>query len=315
MPVRLALPLLSILLALGLLLRLTVEPGGGLGLPESGVVWGIRLDRALAAIIVGVSLGAAGVALQAMLRNPLASPDLLGMSAGAVLAVTLGRALGLHLPDELTALFGAVGALGLVLLLGRRRGHVEPLTLILVGVALAIGLGSLSSAIRAALPPSARPEDGWLFGTLTDGLTTHRLVLAGIVALCGVAWIGSRGRALDAAAMGEDEAITSGVPLRRLRIEMIVVAGALTAVAVVLAGPIAFLGLVCPHLVRMVMGPRHAPLAIGAAMAGAILMLLADSIVRVMPLETGRLPTGVVVAVLAAPALIVILRSQASRPG
>lgn len=315
MSVRFALLLLSILLALGLLLRLTVEPGGSLGLPESGIVWGIRLDRAIAALIVGVSLGAAGVALQAMLRNPLASPDLLGMSAGAVLMVTLGRALGLHLPDELAALLGAIGALGLVLLLGRRRGQVEPMTLILVGVALAIGLGSLASAVRAALPPSARPEDGWLFGTLTDGLTTQRLVLASIVALCGVAWIGLRGRALDASAMGEDEAITSGVPLRRLRIEMIIVAGALTAVAVVLAGPIAFLGLVCPHLVRMVMGPRHAPLAIGAAMAGAILMLVADSIVRVMPLETGRLPTGVVVAVLAAPALIVILRSQASRPG
>ena len=314
MPVRLALPLLSILLALGLALRLTVEPGGGLGLPESAVVWGIRLDRAIAAIIVGASLGAAGVALQAMLRNPLASPDLLGMSAGAVLAVTLGRALGVHVPDELAALLGAVGALGLVLLLGRRRGQVEPVTLILVGVALAIGLGSLASAIRSAMPPSARPEDGWLFGTLTDGLTTERLAVSGMVAVAGVLWIALRARALDAAAMGEDEALTTGVPLRRLRIEMLIVAGALTAVAVVLAGPIAFLGLVCPHLVRMVMGPRHAPLAFGAAMAGAILMLVSDSVVRVMPLETGRLPTGVVVAVLAAPALIVILRSQASQP-
>ena len=315
MPVRLALPLLSIVLALTVVLRLTVEPGGGLGLPDTGVVWGIRIDRALAAIIVGACLGAAGVALQAMLRNPLASPDLLGMSAGAVLVVTLARALGWHIPDELAALLGAVGALGLVLLLGRRRGQVEPVTLILVGVALAIGLGSLASAIRATLPPSARPEDGWLFGTLTDGLTGGRLAISGLVAIVGVVWIAMRGRALDAAAMGEDEAITAGVPLRRLRLEMIVVAGTLTAVAVVLAGPIAFLGLVCPHLVRLVMGPKHTPLAFGAAMAGGALMLLSDSIVRVMPLQTGRLPTGVVVAVLAAPALVIILRSQASRPG
>jgi iron complex transport system permease protein len=313
MPARVGLTLLLVLLAAAAALRLLVEPGG-LGLPGSGVVWGIRLDRAIAAVIVGVSLGAAGVALQAMLRNPLASPDLLGMSAGAVLAVTLGRAIGLGIRDDLAALVGSVGALGLVLLLGRRRGQVEPVTLILVGVALAIGLGSLASAVRAVMPPSARPEGTWFFGSLTESLTPHEMVLAGGLALAGVLWVAWRGRALDAAAMGEDEALTSGVPLRRLRIEMVLVAGVLTAVAVVLAGPIAFLGLVCPHLVRMVMGPRHTPLVFGAAMAGAVLMLLSDSVVRVLPLETGRLPTGVVVAVLAAPVLVVILRSQASRP-
>ncbi len=314
MPARIGLVLLLVLMLLGLILRLVIEPGGRLGLPGDGVIWGIRLDRAIAAIIVGVALGAAGVALQAMLRNPLASPDLLGMSAGAVLAVTLGRALGIGVPDGAAALVGAIGALGLVLLLGRRRGQIEPVTLILVGVALAIGLGSLASAVRALLPPSARPEGAWMFGTLSDGLTTPRLALAGAVAIAGVVWIAARGRGLDAAAMGEDEALSTGVPLRRLRLEMLLVAGGLTAVAVVLAGPIAFLGLVCPHLVRLVIGPRHGTLVIGAAMAGATLMLLSDSVVRVVPLETGRLPTGVVVAVLAAPALIVILRSQVSRP-
>ncbi|NRA58084.1 MAG: iron ABC transporter permease [Phycisphaerales bacterium] len=314
MPARIGLVLLLVLMLLGLILRLVIEPGGRLGLPGDGVIWGIRLDRAIAAIIVGVALGAAGVALQAMLRNPLASPDLLGMSAGAVLAVTLGRALGIGVPDGAAALVGAIGALGLVLLLGRRRGQIEPVTLILVGVALAIGLGSLASAVRALLPPSARPEGAWMFGTLSDGLTTPRLALAGAVAIAGVVWIAARGRGLDAAAMGEDEALSTGVPLRRLRLEMLLVAGGLTAVAVVLAGPIAFLGLVCPHLVRLVIGPRHGTLVIGAAMAGAMLMLLSDSVVRVVPLETGRLPTGVVVAVLAAPALIVILRSQVSRP-
>lgn len=314
MPVRVALALLVSLLAVALALRLLVAPGGGLGLPENSWVWGIRLDRAIAAVIVGVCLGTAGVALQAMLRNPLASPDLLGMSAGAVLAVTLARAIGLGIRDDIAALIGSVGALGLVLLLGRRRGQVEPVTLILVGVALAIGLGSLASAVRAIMPPSARPEGTWFFGSLTESLALHEIVLAGGLALVGVLWVAWRGRMLDAAAMGEDEALTSGVPLKRLRIEMVLVAGVLTAVAVVLAGPIAFLGLVCPHLVRMLMGPRHAPLVFGAAMAGAVLMLVSDSVVRVLPLETGRLPTGVVVAVLAAPVLVVILRSQASRP-
>lgn len=314
MPVRVALALLVSLLAVALALRLLVAPGGGLGLPENSWVWGIRLDRAIAAVIVGVCLGTAGVALQAMLRNPLASPDLLGMSAGAVLAVTLARAVGLGIRDDIAALIGSIGALGLVLLLGRRRGQVEPVTLILVGVALAIGLGSLASAVRAIMPPSARPEGTWFFGSLTESLALHEIVLAGGLALAGVLWVAWRGRALDAAAMGEDEALTSGVPLKRLRIEMVLVAGVLTAVAVVLAGPIAFLGLVCPHLVRMLMGPRHTPLVFGAAMAGAVLMLVSDSVVRVLPLETGRLPTGVVVAVLAAPVLVVILRSQASKP-
>ena len=109
--------------------------------------------------------------------------------------------------------------------------------------------------------------------------------------------------------------MSAGVPLGRLRLEMVLISGALAAVAVVLAGPIAFLGLVCPHLVRLMIGPRHTPIVFGAAMAGATLMLASDGLVRAMPLETGRLPTGVVVAILSAPALIVILRSQVSRPG
>ena len=315
MPVRVGLVLLLVLTALALGLRLLVEPGGGLGLPQDRVIWGLRLDRAAAAIVVGVALGSAGVALQAMLRNPLASPDLLGMSAGAVLAVTLGRVIDAGVPDEVAALLGSVGALGLVLLLGRRRGRIEPVTLILVGVALAIGLGSLASAVRAVLPPSARPEGAWLFGTLSDGLTTPRLLIAGAIVLVSMLWIAWRGRALDAAAMGEDEALSAGVPLGQLRLEMVLISGALAAVAVVLAGPIAFLGLVCPHLVRLMIGPGHTPLVFGAAMAGATLMLASDSLVRAMPLETGRRPTGVVVAILSAPALIVILRAQVSRPG
>lgn len=314
MPVRVALILLALLLALALGVRLLIEPGGGLGVPGSSVVWGIRLDRAIAAIIVGVSLGAAGVALQAMLRNPLASPDLLGMSAGAVLAVTVVHAVGWAIRDDVAALVGSIGALGLVLLLGRRRGQVEPVTLILVGVALAIGLGSMASAVRALMPPSARLEGGWYFGSLTESLTTGQMLMAGGTTLAGVLWVAWRGRALDAAAMGEDEVRTTGVPLRRLRVEMVLVSGVLTAIAVVLAGPIAFLGLVCPHLVRMLMGPRHTPLVFGAAMVGAMLMLASDALARALPMETGRLPTGVVVAILAAPALVIILRSQASRP-
>ncbi|MEQ8317566.1 MAG: iron ABC transporter permease [Phycisphaerales bacterium] len=314
MPARVALILLGALLLAALGVRLLIDPGGGLAPPDSGVVLNIRLDRAIAATIVGVSLGAAGVALQAMLRNPLASPDLLGMSAGAVLAVTVVHALGWAVRDDLAALVGSIGALGLVLLLGRRRGQVEPVTLILVGVALAIGLGSLASAVRALMPPSARLEGGWYFGSLTESLTTGQMILAGAVAIVGAAWIACRGRALDAAAMDEDEALSSGVPLKRLRVEMVFIAGVLTAIAVVLSGPIAFLGLVCPHLVRMLMGPRHAPLVIGAAMVGAVLMLASDSVARLLPMETGRMPTGIVVAILAAPALIVILRSQASRP-
>lgn len=314
MPARVALILLGALVLAALGVRLLIDPGGGLAIPDSSVVLGIRLDRVIAATIVGVSLAAAGVALQAMLRNPLASPDLLGMSAGAVLAVTVVHALGWAVRDDLAALAGSIGALGLVLLLGRRRGQVEPVTLILVGVALAIGLGSLASAVRALLPPSARLEGGWYFGSLTESLTTGQMAFAGAVAIVGVAWIAWRGRALDAAAMGEDEALTTGVPLKRLRVEMVLIAGVLTAIAVVLSGPIAFLGLVCPHLVRMLMGPRHAPLVVGAAMVGAVLMLASDSVARLLPMETGRLPTGIVVAILAAPALIVILRSQASRP-
>lgn len=306
--------LLAVLVA-ALGLRLVVAPGG-LGLPTSGDVLQLRVDRALAAVVVGAALAGAGVALQAMLRNPLASPDLLGMSAGAVLAVTVVQAVAPGQGREApAALAGAVGALGLVLLLGRRRGAIEPITLILVGVALAIGLASLAAAVQAMLPPDARPEGAWLFGSIIDDLAPWQRWGGLAIAIAGVAWIAARARALDAASMGEDESRSAGVPLERLRLEMVLVAGVLTAVAVLLAGPIAFLGLVCPHLARLTLGPRHLPLVIGAAAAGATLMLLADAGSRALPLQAGRLPTGVVVAVLAAPALVLILRAEATRPG
>lgn len=289
--------------------------GESLGWPESGVILELRIDRVLSGSAVGAGLAIAGVLLQSLLRNPLAAPDLLGLSAGAGFAVTLyalltGAAIGVA-ASAVPALLGAVLVLGFIWTLSQRRGLIDPITMILVGVILAVLLGSGASLLRTLMPDQGQAAARWMMGTISDGIARPTTLTVWVMVLCvgGVSWW--MGRTFDASSLGEDEARSSGVPIRTVRLVQLIGAGVLTAATIVLAGPVGFVGLVCPHAARMILGPSHRALIIGAALAGVTLVVGADALVKVTPGPAGRVPVGVITSLIGGPVfLVILLRSR-----
>jgi iron complex transport system permease protein len=300
------------------LLRLAVG-GDKLGFAADSGIAAIRWLRVACGVSVGAGLAVAGVMLQALLRNPLASPDLLGLSAGASLALMLAALLISGDPGRASALgmlpaaAGSLATLALVYAASQRRGFVEPVTLVLVGVIAGLVLGSASSLAGHLMPDGGFRASRLIVGTLSDDtpwpIAWAALAAAAIGTLAGI----MLAPAIDAAAMGDDEAVSVGVRLPTLRLWLFLISGMLTAVAVVIAGPIAFVGLVVPHAARLLLGPSHRVLFIAAAILGAITMVLADAAVRSVNLPTGRVPVGIVTAMLGGPVFVVMLRSMMRR--
>lgn len=300
-----------------------------LHLPESDAVWQLRITRVLAGLIVGSSLAVAGLMLQSLLRNPLASPDLLGLASGAGLAVMVttyvayksgvgswvvgaaagvGGGAGTGAGNAAAAVVGSLLALAVVYLLSQRRGLIEPVSLILVGVIISIVCGAGAMLVAHLLPDGGMSAMRWMMGALSDDVSAGRLWLLGAVTVVGIGIGLWYGRAMDAAAMGEDEARSVGVPLGRLRLVLFLASGVLTAGSVVLAGPIGFVGLVCPHVARLMAGPGHRVLVAGSALAGAAMIVGADALIKLIDLGAGRMPLGVVTALVGGPVFLVLLR-------
>lgn len=322
-----------VLLLAGALAAQMIAGGGAGGLPEE--VWrqvlARRGDRAVTSAVVGGSLGAAGVILQAMLRNPLASPDVLGPSAGASLGVLVSALVFGVAPGAWwsagPATAGALAALGLLVALSQRGGRIDPAGLILVGVTISVMAGALAAGAQQALAARGLLTPGpWaVVGAIRDGLPGWMLgsASAAVVACLGVAL--ATARWADTAALPEDEARAAGVPLGLLRGVQVVTAGVLTGTAVVLAGPIGFVGLVGPHAARLALGPGyglgvgagvgrvvgpHGVHLIASALAGGALVALGDAAVRAVQAPGGRLPVGVLTALIGGPVLVALVRSQ-----
>lgn len=304
------------LLAVGALLACAIRMlvgGAGPGWSSDPAIVELRALRAAAGAAVGGALGLAGAQLQALLRNPLASPDLLGMSSGAGLAVVLTALVGggLALGSPVPATIGALATLGVVYAAAQRRGLIEPVSLVLIGVITGVVLGAATMAAQSLMGrDGAYAASRWMLGAISDD--TRWVQIAGCVVLIGgalglSAWLGPR---VDGAAFGDDEAHALGVRLGSLRVVLFAVSGVLTAASVVLAGPVGFVGLVCPHVVRLLIGPTHRALAIGAALAGSMMVVLADALVHAVRLPTGRPPIGVVTALIGGPVFLVLLRAQ-----
>ena len=311
---------LGALVALACLLRLLIDRD-----PNSGVValrWpddsysAFRATAMVIGIIVGASLATSGVLLQALLRNPLASPFILGISSGAGLGVMAGLYWReeLKLPmiggNEFPAVIGACAALAIVFALGRRRGWLDPLTLVLVGVVIsticAAGIMFFQHLVDKGLLTNFTR---WLMGTIPDAADSSSLWTAAVVAACGLLIAFACGRAMDAATFGDDEARSIGLSIGPLRIVLFLLAGTMTATTVALAGPIGFIGLIAPHLGRLLVGPRHRELVIAAAMIGAILILGADVARQAIELGGGRMPIGIFTAIIGGPIFIWLLRT------
>ena len=270
------------------------------------VVWDIRLPRSLAAAFVGAALGMSGAALQGLLRNPLAEPGILGVSATAALcaSVTLyfGLAAGGPFVLPVAAVAGALLATFLVAAAALRTQSV--VALILIGV----GLSSFASALMALLmnlspnPFSLADLVNWTLGTVANR-SFQDLAFAAPFAFAGMAILLAMRRGLSALTLGEEAAAGLGVDLKKQRIAIIVGAGLATGASVALAGAIGFVGIVAPHLVRPFVRYDASRLLVPSALLGAVLLVLADIGVRAIPTDA-ELKLGVVAALIGAPVFI-----------
>lgn len=312
MPRRQGITISMLLIACAIVVALRLMVGTeGWGIASDPSIHQLRLDRVFIGSIVGASLGLSGALLQSLLRNPLASPDLMGLSAGAGFAVTLrtwqvGSLLGAS-AAAFPALVGAMGVLFFVWFLSQRRGIIDPITMILVGVIVSVILGAATMLVVSMMPDRGFSVSRWMMGTLREQVdATTLMVCAGLV-LVVVVWSGIAARSFDVMALGEDEARSIGVSVSRVRAGQFIGAGLLTAISIVLAGPIGFVGLVCPHLVRLLVGPGHRTLIIGSALAGIALVVGADTLVRAIPTDAGRIPIGVITSLIGGPVFLVML--------
>jgi iron complex transport system permease protein len=320
LPARLALPLLVLLLGLLALLSLAVGEvrlgpsellAGLLRRDEfaTTILWQIRLPRLGVAMLVGAALAASGLVMQAYFRNSLASPGLLGVSsggaAGAVIAIGAGWASASFLFVPLAAIAGALVATGAVVVLARQGAGTE--RLLLAGIALNALLGAVTSYVlsQATLTYERNAKIlFWLLGGLEDRTWEHVAMAAPI--LLGAALLWPLGRPMDLLSLGWSEAQSLGVDVTRLRRRLLGLSTLLTALATAVAGTVGFVGLVVPHILRLLVGPEHRRLVPLALVGGAVFVIACDLAAR----AAGGLRLGIVTALIGGPFFLWLLRRQ-----
>ncbi|MGB3127145.1 MAG: iron ABC transporter permease [Pseudomonas sp.] len=278
---------------------------------DEGVVWNYRLTRALVAAACGAGLATCGVILQSLLRNPLADPYLLGISAGAstgaVLVALIGVGGGL-ISLSAGAFVGAMAAFALVILLARASGSSSGTgQIILAGIAGSQLFNALTAFLitKSASSEQARGIMFWLLGNLS-GVRWPSVWLAVPVAVAGLAVCLWHRRALDAFTFGTDSAASLGIPVRRVQVVLVGCAALVTAVMVSIVGSIGFVGLVIPHAVRLLLGTGHSRLLPASALGGALFLIAADVLSRTL-IKGQVIPVGVVTALVGAPVFALIL--------
>ncbi|GAA4216098.1 iron ABC transporter permease [Sagittula marina] len=272
------------------------------------VVWNIRLPRVGAALLVGAALAAAGATYQALFRNPLVSPDILGVSAGAGLGAVAGIFLSLPVAAiQASAFVGGMAAVGVVMLVGAMVRHTDrTLTLVLLGVVV----GALAGAATSLLKVMADPYDQlpaitfWLLGSLAsittrDILPALPMVLVGLLPLALLRW------RINVLSLGDEEARALGIEAGRTRLVVIAAATLITASVTALAGVVGWVGLVIPHIARMLVGPGFGRLLPASALIGAGYLLVVDTLARTI--AAVEVPLGVLTAVIGAPFLVWLL--------
>lgn len=326
--------LLGGILASALLGQLPVSPAEVLGsllraigipnsmAPEDPVIestlWVIRFPRIVMAIVVGASLATAGAVMQAIFGNPLAEPGVVGVSSGAALGASTAIAFGASaLGEYAVAIFAFVGGLLatlLVYLVARANGRTEVVTLLLTGIAVNAFAGAgLAFVLFAANSASREQIIFWQLGSLNGSLWSEVVVVVA-VAVVGVIASVLLARQYDLLSLGERNAKHLGLDVERLRLVSIVIVALLTGVAVAFVGIVAFVGLVVPHVMRMLLGPRHRGLIVASAFGGAVLMLLADLLARTI-VAGAELPIGMLTSLVGGPFFFFLLWRQRRRSG
>lgn len=283
--------------------------------PAYTIVWELRFPRAVLAAVVGAGLSAIGVAVQAMVRNALADPFVLGISSGAAVGANA------------VLIFGAFGALGvwalsgaafvsallamvLVYAVARTPRGLTPLRLVLTGTAMYYGFSAVTTfmVFAAERGEAARSAMMWLLGSLGGANWASVPIAAGAV-LGGLVHLGWSARRLNALAMGDETAAALGVDPERLRKELFLVSAAVTGAVVAVSGAIGFVGLMVPHAVRMLVGADHRKLLAVAPLAGAVLLIWVDVLSRVV-LAPVELPLGVLTAAVGVPCFVLLMRRR-----
>ncbi len=305
---------LGLVVALLCSITLSLLWGANIGEGQTLLIEMIRAPRVMAALLVGMALAVSGTLLQAYSRNDLADPGLLGINAGASLAVVLmlaflPQALSLYWAPSLAAFVGAATIALLTQRLATRDGRTDPITLVLTGVALSLGASALTLfAAQLSDAELYNQAAEWLAGSLTDAHWLQVGLLLPVLPLCLLAWF--LAGATNLLQLSEEASIGLGLPLQRFRLGLLLLATMLAALAVSVAGAIAFVGLLIPHLARMLFGANLVRQLPAAMLMGGTTLVLADFLARTLlfPLEV---PVGLLLILFGAPYFIVILLRRA----
>lgn len=272
------------------------------------VIWNVRGPRVVAAAVVGAGLSVAGAAYQAMFRNPLVSPDILGVSSGCGLGAAIAILLGLPIALVSGAAFvGGLAAVAVVMLVARRVGEQDPvLVLVLAGVAVGALLGAGISLIKILADPTTQLPSitFWLLGGLNavtpaDLAATAPALLAGLVPLALLRW------RVNLLSLPDEEALALGVSVARLRLVLVAAATLATAAAVSVTGIIGWVGLVVPHVARLLVGPQFSRLLPASLLLGGGFLVATDTLARTA--ASIELPLGILTALVGAPFFLVLL--------
>ena len=302
-------------LELGGVVDVVIARLGGSAEPDQvydTIVWDLRAPRVLLAPIVGAGLAVAGTCIQTLVRNPLADPFLLGISSGAGVGATSVIVLGLFgafgvWALSAGALVGALVATALVFGVSIAQGGIDPLRLVLTGWVLSSAFSSVSSFLVFASddPEATQSVLYWLLGSLS-GTTWAHVLPASITVVLGVTALLGLHRWLDALAIGGDAAAGLGVPVKQLRIALFVLSSVLVGVLVAVSGGIGFVGLVVPHLARILVGSRHYAVLPVAGAGGALFLVWVDTLARTV-VSPQEIPLSVVTGLIGAPIFLILL--------
>ena len=300
-------PLRETLAVLGTALRRGAAPEG-VSVP---IILRVRVPRVLCVALSGAGLSLAGACMQGLLRNPLADGSTLGVSSGAALGAVIAIAFGLNFPSlpfagtTVMAVLFAFGSLALILALAYRLDYsLSTNTIILIGVIFSMFVSSIMSIVITFAADKVQRITFWTMGSLSGSTYQNAAVLAGALLICGTVIL-LHAQILNAFAVGEDNARQIGVDVKRAKLVLLIMVSMLIGVCVSIGGTIGFVGLVTPHMARMLVGPNHKRLLPAAMFGGAVFLMLADLIARILlnPLE---LPIGVVTSFVGAIVFVVI---------
>ena len=278
------------------------------------ILWKLRLPRVAQAALVGAALAMSGAAYQGLFKNPLADPYLVGVASGAGLGavVVLLTGIPMYLAGisllPVAAFAGGTGAVAVAYSIARNSGGTPTTTLILAGVAIAALTGAVSSLLILRSDPELRPVLAWLMGSLISSEWKESAIVLAYVAP-GMAVLLGFGRMLNVLQLSEDHAAMLGVPVEKVKLLLIGAATLVTAAAVSFSGLIGFVGLVAPHVVRLIWGPDYRFLLPMSAIVGATFLVLADLVARTI-VSPGELPVGMVTAFCGAPFFLYLLRRR-----